>query len=107
MPEHTLKERLAKQTNLTSSADQIAALDAAEQGTGAAPAAVAAPQVVEEKIGLGEAAFDSVAAAEAAQIMRKIKALKGKPKAQAPLIERLAVLRAEAAARLAAEQGAQ
>ena len=94
-------------TDIGSSADRIAALDAAEQAEVEAvdPIEVAAP--VEEDIGLGVPAFNSVEAAKAAQIMRKIKALKGKPKFQAPLIEQLAALRAAAAARLAAEQGAQ
>ena len=103
MPEHTLKERLKNTTNLTSSADRIAALDAAEQSS-AAVEAVVEPQVVKEQIGIGEPAHDSVEAAELAQLLRKIKALKGKPKIQAPLIERVAGIRAAALARLAAEK---
>ena len=101
----TFKSKLQQQV-ANPLTDRLAALEAAEQGS-AEVEAVVEPQVIKEQIGLGEAAFDSVAAAEAAQIMRKIKALKGKPKFQAPLIERLAVLRAEAEARVAAEQGAQ
>ncbi|KKL99296.1 hypothetical protein LCGC14_1815780, partial [marine sediment metagenome] len=51
MPEHTLKERLKNTVNLTSSADRIAAFDAAEQGA-AEVEAVVEPQVIKEQIGL-------------------------------------------------------
>lgn len=82
--------------------DRLAALEAAEQGS-AEVAAVAEPQVVEEQIGLGQAAFNSVEAAEIAMLQRKLKQLKN-PKFHGPLLDRIAVIQAEAAARLAAEQ---
>ena len=101
----TFKSKLQRQV-ANPLVDRLAALEAAEQGSAEVEAAVE-PQVIEEQRGLGEAAFNSVEAAEIAMLQRKIKALKGKPKFQAPLIERLAVIGAEAEARIAAEQGAQ
>ena len=100
MAEHgSLRERIL---GLQSSAPgAIDAFDAAEQASAEVEAAVE-PQVVEEQRGLGEAAFNSVEAAEIAMLQRKIKALKN-PKFHGPLIERIAVIRAEAKARLTAE----
>ncbi len=101
MPEHTVKERLraATENPLT---DRLAALEANEQGGGAAPVAVAEPQVIEEDIGVGEAAFSSVEAAEINMLRNKIQALKN-PKFHGPLLERIETIQAEAAARLEAE----
>ncbi len=96
----TFKSKLQQQV-ANPLTDRLAALEAAEQGS-AEVAAVAEPQVIEEQRGLGEAAFNSVEAAEIAMLQRKIKALKN-PKFHGPLIERIAVIRAEAEARLTAE----
>ena len=90
--------------------DRLAALEANEQADAAEEGlAVPEPQVIEEQRGLGEPAFGSVEATEIAQLQRKIKALTKKPKFQAPLIARIAEIRAAvaAAAAAAAEQGAQ
>ena len=96
----TFKSKLQRQV-ANPLVDRLAALEAAEQGSAKAEAVVE-PQVIEEQRGLGEAAFNSVEAAEIAMLQRKIKALKN-PKFHGPLIERIAVIRAEAEARLAAE----
>jgi hypothetical protein len=103
MAEHGLKARIQRQV-ANPLLGRLAALEANEQGN-AAPVAVAEAQVVEEDIGLGDPAFGSPEAAEIAMLQRKIKALTKKPKFQAPLIERIAEIRAAVAA--AAEQGAQ
>ena len=103
MAEHrTLKDRLAATVNLTSSADRIAALDAAEQGSAKVAAAVE-PRVIEEQRGLGEPAFSSVESAQIAMKVAKIKALKGKPKLQAKLALEIKAIQDAAAARAAAE----
>ncbi len=76
-----LKERL--QTAASSSADRIAALDAAEQGT-AAPVVELKPAPTEKR-GTGTPSFSSADAAKIAMLKAKIKALAGKPELQAKL----------------------
>ena len=76
-----LKERLAAAAS--SSADRIAAFDAAEQGT-PEPAAKPKPKPAEKR-GTGTAAHSSVDAAKLAQLRAKFKALAGKPKLQAKI----------------------
>ena len=81
--------------------DRLAELEANEQGT-AAPVTVEEPQVVEEKIGLGKPAFNSVDAAKIAMLERKRKAVKDS-KLKALLTAQIKVIEDAAAAAAAAK----
>lgn len=84
MAEHgSLKDRLRKTVNLTSSADRIAAFDAAEQAEAAVVAEEA--ELAEEEIGVGEVSFDL--APVIAKIKAQIKRLNGKDPAKEAKLE--------------------